>query len=79
MMLIPPDRLGADTLTALIEEFILQEGTDYGRHETELASKAEQVRRQIDNGYVVISYDEQTESCNLLTKREYQRHQDSLV
>ncbi|RLA47411.1 MAG: YheU family protein [Gammaproteobacteria bacterium] len=79
MILVPPDRLGADILTALIEEFILQEGTDYGRYETALANKTEQVRRQIDKGEVFITYDEQTESCNLLTKREYQRYQDSLV
>jgi uncharacterized protein len=73
MIVIPADRLAVEVLDALIEEFVLQEGTDYGRHETELASKVRQVRGQIDKGDVMITYDEETESCNLMTKHEYNR------
>jgi uncharacterized protein YheU (UPF0270 family) len=73
VILIPPDRLDTDLLVALIEEFILQEGTDYGVHESALANKVSQVRRQIDKGDVLITYDEESESCNLMTKGEYKR------
>lgn len=75
MIVIPPDRLDADTLTALIEEFVLQEGTDYGDQEASLASKVTQVRRQIDRQEVLITFDEQSERCNLLARHEFQRYQ----
>ena len=78
MIVIPVGRLGAEVLTALIEEFVLQEGTDYGRHDTELASKVRQVRGQIDKGDVIITYDEETESCNLMTKHEYKRFMEAV-
>ncbi len=73
MILIPPDRLDTDLLVALIEVFILQEGTDYGEHESALANKVKQVRGQIDKGDVLITYDQESETCNLMTKNEYQR------
>ena len=78
MIVIPADRLGAEVLAALIEEFVLQEGTDYGRQETDLASKVRQVRGQIDKGDVMITYDEETESCNLMTKHEYKRFNEAV-
>ena len=77
MIVIPPGRLDGDTLTALIEEFILQEGTDYGDQEASLTSKVAQVRRQIDKQEVLITFDEQSERCNLLTRHEFQRYQHS--
>lgn len=73
MILIPPDRLDAELLAALIEEFILQEGTDYGEHEATLASKVAQVRGQIVKGDALITYDEESETFNLITKGEYKR------
>ncbi|PCH51242.1 MAG: hypothetical protein COC20_05875 [Cellvibrionales bacterium] len=78
MIVIPADRLGADVLTALIEEFVLQEGTDYGQHETGLANKVKQVRAQIDKGDVLITFDDETESCNLMTKLEYKRYSEAV-
>ncbi len=74
MLLIPSDRLDAEVLTALIEAFILQEGTDYGQRETDLLSKVTQVRGQIDKGKVLITYDEETETCTLMTRQKYQQY-----
>lgn len=71
MIEIPPDRLNRDTLHALTEAFVLREGTDYGDHEFELSTKVEQVMGQIARGDVVILFDPETETCNLLTRREY--------
>ena len=50
MIEIPYTRLKADTLQAVIEEFILREGTDYGAHEISLDDKRAQVRHQLDKG-----------------------------
>lgn len=69
-MIIPPERLARDTLTALIESFITREGTDYGMEEVSLEQKVEQVRKQLDRGEVVIVYDTETDSINLLPRRE---------
>ena len=57
MIEIPLDRLSPDILNAVIEEFILREGTDYGASETSMDSKIAQVRRQLDHGDVLITFD----------------------
>jgi hypothetical protein len=67
-MIIPPEALSADALVGLISEFVLREGTEYGTTEVSLETKVAQVRRQIDDGDVVIVFDEATESCDLITK-----------
>ncbi len=65
-MLIPHDQLSQDTLQALIEEFINREGTDYGEQEISIKTKISQVMRQLEEGNIVIGYDEQSETCTLL-------------
>ncbi len=73
MIEIPPRRMDSELLDALIEAFVLREGTDYGDREAPFADKVDQVRRQILRGDVVIVFDQETESTNLLDRREYQR------
>ena len=75
MIEIPADRLSADALSAVIEEFILREGTDYGVSEVSLQNKIDQVRRQLSNGDVLITFDPVTENCNLLTPHQFQQYQ----
>ncbi len=65
---IPSQQLDADTLTAIIEEFVNREGTDYGLAEYSLEQKVAQVKSQIDQGKVIIAFDIVTESCTLLLK-----------
>lgn len=77
MIVIPPNKLDAEVLTALIEEFVLQEGTDYGEMEFALAHKVAQVRRSIGEGKVIITYDATMDRCNLLTKTEFQKRCNS--
>lgn len=77
MIPIPPERLADQILTALIEDFVTREGTDYGFNEVELATKVSQVRKQIDRGLVVIVFDEESESCNLLARQEYEARQQA--
>ena len=73
MLEIPPERLPDDTLQALLEEYINREGTDYGFDERSLDSKVAQLKRQIKDGKVVICFDAESESCTLLTRREFQQ------
>ncbi|MGM8227688.1 YheU family protein [Cellvibrio sp. ARAG 10.3] len=75
-MIIPPQSLSADALQGLIEEFITREGTDYGWDEVPLATKVEQVQRQIKKGDVVIVFDSASETVSLLTRRDAQSLSD---
>jgi len=68
---IPATRLSSEVLNAVIEEFILREGTDYGVQEVSLQTKVDQVRRQLEKGDVVITFDPRTENCSLLTRRQF--------
>lgn len=74
-MLIPWRDLAADTLDALIESFVLREGTDYGDAEVPLAVKVAQVRELIKRGEVLIVYSELHESVDLLSKQQWQQRQ----
>lgn len=65
-MRIPHTALAEDTLRNLIEEFVTREGTDYGGQVFSLAQKVAQVRRQLDQGSIVIVYDPHAESCHIM-------------
>lgn len=65
---VPADSLSAETLTAVIESFILREGTDYGSVEISLATKIEQVRRQIEKGDVLLVFDSENEAVTLINR-----------
>jgi len=67
-MLIPWDRLSAEVLDAVIEEYVTREGTEYGPHEYSLADKVAQVRMQLKRGEAVIDFDPDTQTCHLLRK-----------
>lgn len=65
-MQIPYQQLDDATLTALIEHFVLQEGTDYGEHEVSLADKVAAVKAQLESGEAWIVYSELHESVNII-------------
>jgi uncharacterized protein len=62
---IPYQELEKDTLTAIIEEYISREGTDYGVQEYSLEQKVQQVMNQLTKGEVVVTFDPESESCDL--------------
>lgn len=72
-VVVPWRELDPATLTALIESFVLREGTDYGAMESQFASKIEQVRRQLEAGTVLIAFDPVEDSVTLLTQNELRR------
>jgi len=70
LIVVPYERLGASTLRAVVEEFVLREGTDYGDQTISLDTKVTQVERQLQRGEVVITYDESLETCTLMRERD---------
>ena len=75
MIEIPADRLSAEVLRGVIEEFILREGTDYGSNEVSLDNKIDQVKGQLKKGDVLITFAPATENCNLLTRHQFKKYQ----
>ena len=71
MLEIPYQQLSEDALNGLIEEFINREGTDYGAQEYSLSAKVSQILAQIKQGDILIAYDEESESCTLVSKGQY--------
>lgn len=67
---IDPKRLSDRALNALVESFILREGTDYGQHEVSLPAKKAQVMRLLCNGEAKIYFDVEDETCTLIVASE---------
>ncbi len=68
---VPMDKLSRDVVKALIEEFILREGTDYGAVEASLEKKKEQVSKQLENDDIKIVFDPNTETVTLMTVNQF--------
>lgn len=66
---VAPDDLEPDTLRAVIESFVLREGTDYGLHEHSLDDKVAQVLAQLRRGDAHIVFDPPTESVSIVVAR----------
>ncbi|MGO4998159.1 YheU family protein [Oceanisphaera sp. W20_SRM_FM3] len=65
-MIIPFTDLNSETLDNLIEQFVLQEGTEYGEQDVSLSEKVIQVKQQLKIGEAVIVYSELHESVNIV-------------
>lgn len=63
---IPASRLSREALDGLIEEFVTRDGTDYGEREHTLEQKKRAVARQLERGDVVIVFDPESETCNII-------------
>jgi len=72
-MIIPIDQIEAETLTSVIEQFVLREGTDYGENTYRLEQKVAHVRAQLEKGLAVLVYSELNESVDILTRRECEK------
>lgn len=67
---IPVEALSCEALDGLIEEFVTRDGTDYGAEERTLDDKKSAVRIQLDRGEVVIVFDPDTQTSNIILKDE---------
>jgi uncharacterized protein YheU (UPF0270 family) len=71
-MIIPYTELSEEVLRGIIEEFVLREGTEYGRTDVAVETKIDQVKRQLLQGKAVIVFDPETESCDVRAAHEVQ-------
>jgi uncharacterized protein YheU (UPF0270 family) len=68
-VVVPHTELAADLLRAVIESFVLREGTDYGEEEFSLDQKVARVIRQLERGEAQIVFDSDTESVDIAVVR----------
>ncbi|HEX6637421.1 MAG TPA: YheU family protein [Steroidobacteraceae bacterium] len=66
---VPYGELAPATLRAVIESFVLREGTDYGERDASFASKVADVQRQLERREAVIVYDPVSDSVDIVVKR----------
>ncbi|MBD1557370.1 YheU family protein [Vibrio sp. S9_S30] len=64
-MIVPWEQIDTDTLTNLIKEFVLREGTDYGANEISLDEKVDHVRAQLQSGQAVVVFSELHETVDI--------------
>lgn len=57
--------LNENTLLAVIEAFVMQEGTDYGPTEYSLESKVQAVKKQLQNGKAELVFDAENQTCSI--------------
>lgn len=71
-MIIPLDQVSQETLLAIIEDFILREGTEYGAVDISKEAKVAQVKQQLEQGSAVLVYSELYETVNILPSDQFQ-------
>lgn len=69
-VIVPFEKLSEEALVGLIDEFILREGTDYGRNEYTLEDKHQHVRKQILSGKAVVVFDLNEQSASLIRREQ---------
>ncbi len=62
-MRIPYTKLSPTTLRAVVQEFVTRDGTDHSSVEPRI----ENVLQQPEAGRVELHFDDQTETCNIVT------------
>ena len=67
---VPHTELAPSTLRAVIESFVLREGTDYGVQDASLERKVADVMRQLERREAVILYDPGTDSVDIVVRRQ---------
>lgn len=71
--IIPVDKLSAEALEGVVQEFISRNGTDYGAIEAAMETKVRQVKQELEKGLAVLIYDDETETTNIF------RHDDPIL
>lgn len=70
-MIIPFETLPKETLSAIIENFVLREGTEYGSEDVTLSDKIQQVQQQLKQGSALLVYSELHETVNILPADQF--------
>jgi uncharacterized protein len=74
-MIIPFQSLPSETLNAIIEAFVLTEGTEYGLQEASLSEKITQVKQQLVQKKAVLVYSELHQTVNILPAEQFLQNQ----
>jgi uncharacterized protein YheU (UPF0270 family) len=69
---VPYGELSAELLNAVIESFVLREGTDYGEKEFSLEDKVVRVISQLKRGEARILFDPESESVTIAVRQSGQ-------
>lgn len=67
---VPYTELPPDLLHAVIESFVLREGTDYGEREVSLEDKVAGVVAQLKRGDAKIIFDPETDSVTIVVRQK---------
>jgi len=67
---IPLERMEADILRAMLEDFASRDGTDYGLHELSLEEKVANLQAQLQAGDLAVVYDLASEEWDLLDRKK---------
>ena len=65
-VVVPYTELAAELLHAVVESYVLREGTDYGEKEFSLEDKVAHVISQLKRGEAQIVFDPETESVGIV-------------
>jgi uncharacterized protein len=66
---VPYGELSAELLHAVVESFVLREGTDYGEREYSFEAKVADVMRQLKKGEAKILFDPESESVTIAVRQ----------
>ena len=66
---VPYGELSAELLHAVVESFVLREGTDYGEREYSFEDKVAHVMRQLKKGEARILFDPESESVTIAVRQ----------
>jgi len=72
-MIIPYQSLPEETLMAVIEAFVLQEGTEYGADDVSLAEKIAAVKQQLINKTAILVFSDLHQTVNILPADQFQQ------
>lgn len=70
-MIIPWQQIETETLNAIIESFVLREGTDYGEHACSLNEKVTHVQRQLMCGEALLVWSELHLTINIVPSNHF--------
>ena len=67
-VVVPYTELAPELLHAVIESYVLREGTDYGENEYSLEDKVAHVAKQLKRGDANIVFDPETETVSIIRR-----------
>ncbi len=75
-MIVPYNELNAETLSTIIKEYVLREGTEYGAEDITIEEKIEQVQQQLKSGSAILVYSELHETVNIIPADQFKEDEE---